>query len=120
MRFTYLRSGVSTPGRPALAFSLVPKSATTQGDAKTKLTKWRIERGLSQPQMVQFTGIPISSYQRLEEGNYVRFPYQQLRNCATVLGVELDELIEDRFKGWTVFSEFAKEPPTTPVWSADS
>lgn len=52
---------------------------------------------------VRDTGIPITSYQRIESGDYDRVPYSQLMNCALVLEVELDELIEDRFRIWTTF-----------------
>lgn len=66
--------------------------------------------------MVRDTGIPISTYQRIEAGDYDRVPYQQLRNCAIVLEVDVEELIDERFKRWTVFHPSAKKPPRSPSW----
>lgn len=94
----------------------MPKKATKQLPPRTKLAAWRIKRGASQPDMVKDTGIPISTYQRLEVGNYQRLPYQQLVNCAKVLKVDVDELIEDRFKEWTVFDGAVRKPPNSPRW----
>ena len=78
-----------------------------------------MKRGLNQRQMHEFTGVPLSSYQRLEAGKYVRVPYEQLKNCAIVLELDVEELLEERYKGWTVFSGDAKEPPSKRVWSSD-
>ena len=66
--------------------------------------------------MVRDTGIPMSTYQRLEAGGYERLPYQALYNCAVVLQVEIDELIDDRFKEWTTFHPRASRPPAVPSW----
>lgn len=92
------------------------RPGTKQGPPHSKLEAWRLKRGLSQPEMVKHTGIPITTYQRLEEAEYKTLPYEKLVNCSIVLGVKLDELIEDRFKGWTVFSAKAKVPPEKPPW----
>lgn len=92
------------------------RRGTKQGPPQSKLEEWRLKRGLSQPEMVHYTGIPMSTYQRLEDVSYERLPYEKLQNCAIVLGVKLDALIEDGFKGWTVFSADAKDPPKSPPW----
>lgn len=105
-----------TSEAPGLAFPPVARTPHKQQPPKTKLAAWRIKRGATQPEMVRDTGIPISSYQRYEAGDYVRLPYQQLVNCAIVLEVTLDELIEDRFKRWTVFDADARRPPKKPKW----
>lgn len=62
------------------------------------------------------TGIPIASYQRYEAGKYDKPPYMQLYNCAIVLEVDVEDLIDDRFKKWHVYSARAKKPPRTPSW----
>lgn len=98
----------------------MPRRAHAQGEPKTKLAEWRLKRGVSQPDMVRDTGIPISTYQRIETGTYDRLPYQQLYNCALVLGVDVDELIDERFKRWTTFHPKAKAPPETPSWRASA
>lgn len=92
------------------------RPGTKQGPPQSKLETWRLKRGLSQPEMVKHTGIPINTYQRLEEVDYASPPYTKLQNCAIVLGVKLDKLIEDEFEGWTIFNAKAKKPPEEPVW----
>jgi transcriptional regulator with XRE-family HTH domain len=94
----------------------VPKQATKQQPPKTKLAAWRIRRGATQPDMVKDTGIPISTYQRYEAGDYIDPPYRALMNCAIVLEVDINELIEDKFRRWTAFD--VKQPPRTPRWKA--
>lgn len=66
--------------------------------------------------MVRDTGIPMSTYQRIERGDYERPPLQALMNCAIVLDVELKELLEDRFTEWTVFRPAAASTPEPPSW----
>lgn len=105
--------------RQPLTFALVSRTPHKQGKPRTKLAKWRLERGASQPGMVRDTGIPMSTYQRIEAGDYERLPYQALYNCALVLQVGIDELIDDRFKRWTVFHSGAEQPPKTPHWQTD-
>lgn len=61
--------------------------------------------------MVRDTGIPISTYQRIEAGTYDKPPYQQLYNSAVVLEVDVTELIEEKSKTWTVFHISAPSPP---------
>lgn len=66
--------------------------------------------------MVRDTGIPMSTYQRIESGEYDRLPYQQLNNCARVLEVDVDQLIDERFKEWTTYHQSATRPPKVPSW----
>ena len=82
---SYLISGVSTVKGQPLTLALVPRTPHKQGKPRTNLAKWRLERRASQPGMVRDTGIPMSTYQRLEAGGYERLPYQALYNCAAVL-----------------------------------
>ena len=97
----------------------MPRTPHKQGKPRTKLADWRLKRGANQPGMVRDTGIPLSTYQRMEAGDYERPPYQALYNCAIVLQVEIDELIEDKYKTWTVFQAGAAAPPKTPHWQTD-
>jgi transcriptional regulator with XRE-family HTH domain len=92
------------------------RPGTKQGLPRTKLAAWRLKRQLSQPEMSRVTGIPINTYQRLEQGDYASPPYTKLQNCAIILGVKLDKLIEDEFVGWTVFNAKAKKPPEVLPW----
>lgn len=87
-----------------------------QKPPRTKLAARRLERDATQLDMSKDTGISLKHYQRLEVGNYQQVPYAQLVNCARVLEVEVEDLIEDKFKNWNVFSADAKEPPTVPRW----
>jgi transcriptional regulator with XRE-family HTH domain len=97
---------------------LVARTPHAQGKPRTKLAEWRLERHATQADMVRDTGIPISTYQRIEAGEYDRLPYQQLYNCALVLDVPVEDLIDERFKRWTTYHPSAKKPPRTPSWRA--
>ena len=66
------------------------------------------------------TGISLKHYQRLEVGNYLQLPYRQLVNCAFVLEVEVDELIDDEFKRWYNFDPELPQPPKVPRWKKSS
>jgi transcriptional regulator with XRE-family HTH domain len=87
-----------------------------QTKPRTKLARWRLKRKLTQADMVRWTGVPLSTYQRLEHGNYQRPQVQALANCAIVLDCSLEDLLEERFLRWTVFHPDAASPPKTPVW----
>lgn len=77
-----------------------------RSSADTKLGRLRVERGLTQGEMADRTGLSGSDYWRLEH-NQSRHDVnlRALVNCALVLGVELDEVIEDTWRDWYVFDQ---------------
>jgi transcriptional regulator with XRE-family HTH domain len=92
------------------------RTAHKQQQPRTKLARWRLNRGATQMDMVRDTGIPLSTYQRLEAGDYQRPPLQALVNCSKVLEVELADLLEDTFLRWHVFNHSAPKAPKVPSW----
>ncbi len=94
-------------GPKALADATRPRSST----AVTKLAQLRTDRGLSQAEMAALTGISTASYWRLEHNELPSLPLRYLSNCALVLGVALEDLIEDEWREWKVFDERRPGPP---------
>lgn len=79
-----------------------------------RLAVLRLERGLTQAQMAASTGISAKSYWRLENGQMTNPPVRYLSNCALVLGVPLDDVIEDEWRAWTAFDPSTPAPSTDP------
>ena len=67
---------------------------------------------MSQIELAKATGISIATLRRLERGEMANPPLRYLANCATVLGVEVEELIEDEWRQWSAFD--ATPPPEWP------
>lgn len=66
---------------------------------------------MSQLDMSEATGIPMATYQRMEIAQRKTAPYEYLARCAEVLGVSLDDLIEDKYKRWTRPKPTGRKPP---------
>ena len=73
--------------------------------SQTRLGRLRVDAGLTQADMAERTGLSASDYWRLEHN---KSPHavnlRALANCALVLGVELNELIEDEWREWYPFA----------------
>jgi hypothetical protein len=68
-------------------------------------------------QMAPNTGVTLATYRRLERGQNRAPNLRYLANCALVLRVELDDLIEDEWREWWVFDVVdAAGRPMTPSW----
>ncbi len=89
---------------------LSPAPRQRSSTAVTKLAQLRTARGLSQSEMADLTGISTASYWRLEHDELPSLPLRYLSNCALVLGVALEDLIEDEWREWKVFDERRREP----------
>lgn len=61
--------------------------------------------------MADLTGISPASYWRLEHDELPSLPLRYLSNCALVLGVPLEDVIEDGWREWKVFDERRPGPP---------
>jgi len=80
----------------------------------------RVRRGMTQQEMWQATGISRTSYIRLEHGGYRNPPLRSLSNCAIVLGCQLEDLIEAKWREWLDFSADAPRPAQPPAaWHTD-
>jgi len=80
--------------------------------AETKLARVRLASGLTQRDLAEATGISRSAYWRLERGRTVNPPLRHLTNCALVLGVPVEELIEDEWL--TAWLQLAPDGPAAP------
>jgi transcriptional regulator with XRE-family HTH domain len=87
------------------------RPGSKQGKPKTKLAEKRLERQMSQRDMVEATGIPMATYQRMEMAERKTAPYEYLARCADVLGVALDDLIEEKYKSRTSPRPTGRKPP---------
>ena len=67
---------------------------------------------MSQGELAEASGISIATFRRLERGSMPNPPIRYLANCAIVLGVELEELIEEEWRGWLSVAQ--KKPPSDP------
>jgi transcriptional regulator with XRE-family HTH domain len=86
----------------------------------SKLAAWRVKRGVTQAEMAAATGIPLSTYWRLERRRLWNPPIRHLTNCAIVLGCELEDLIEDDMRTWKWSRAAPDEPPDpSALWRED-
>ena len=84
------------------------RSRTT---SQTRLAELRVAADLSQLEMAKLTGLALNTYIRLERGEIANPPIRYLVNCAFVLGVDLDAVLEREWTRWTAFSDTARRPP---------
>lgn len=66
--------------------------------------------------MSLMTGIPLRTYQRLENGKLTNPPIRYLTNCALALGVPLEEVCELAWVEWTRLEGGPPSPPRTPAF----
>lgn len=80
---------------------------------RSRLVGVRVAAGIDQKTMAELTGIPLTTYQRLDgKGNDLdNPPIRYLINCALVLQVEIDEVSPVVLEEWTIFDERAPAPP---------
>jgi hypothetical protein len=60
--------------------------------------------------MADATGISLPTYWRLEHNELSNPPLRYLTNCALVLGVGLEAVIEDEWRNWFIFDERRPAP----------
>lgn len=105
----------------ACSFAAVPRGDRDQyadphrTRARTRLAELRLWRGLTQEHMVAFTGLSYNTYVELERGNLPNPRIAQLANCALVLQVPLECVIEPAWREWHEFKDDAPEPPAVTL-----
>jgi transcriptional regulator with XRE-family HTH domain len=93
----------------------VADRAVRKSKAQTKLAAARLSAGLTQKDMAEVTGMSRSAYWRLERGRIDNPPLRYLTNCAIVIGVAVDELIEDEWLStWLQLSPDGPAGPPEP------
>lgn len=80
--------------------------------AQTKLATARVAAGLTQKDMADLTGMSRSAYWRLERGRIDNPPLRYLTNCAIVIGVGVQELIEDEWG--STWLQLSPDGPASP------
>lgn len=78
---------------------------------ESKLSDLRIRAGLSQAEMVERTGIPSTTYWRLERKRIPNPQVGHLAACARVFGVPLEDVIEPEYLEWRPRE---KQPRSSP------
>lgn len=68
---------------------------------RTKMARLRLQRGLTQFEVASRSRIAPSTYERLEQGDLWNPRIRHLANIAIVLGVALEDVIEDDWRGWS-------------------
>ena len=85
--------------------------------AETKLARVRMARGVTQDELADAIGISEPTYRRLERGKMKSPPLGYLVNAALALGVELDDVIEDAWRGWhKLRSDRTEVPAPEEFW----
>lgn len=78
---------------------------------RTLLAQERQRARLSQEQLAEQTGVSLRTLQRLERGELDNPPVRYLVNCAIVLGVSLEAVMQPEWSGWTAFPGGPSAPP---------
>ena len=84
---------------------------TLQGALETRLAIERVRAGITQVELARVSGVPLTTYRRLERGEMSNPPIRYLTNIALVLGVQLEQICEPEWLEWTVFDERKPVPP---------
>jgi len=79
---------------------MTPAQPGQQTNIRTPLAAWRVKRRMVQREVWEAAGLSRTVYLKLEHGAYKDPPLRRLNNCAIVLGVPLEELIEPQWREW--------------------
>lgn len=90
----------------------MPRRFDRGAKPETKLARARLASELTQADLIEATGIRRSTYWRLERGRIANPPLRYLTNCAIVLGVPVEELIEEEWK--TAWLQLGADAPAGP------
>ena len=97
----------------------MPRRRQSRSKQATRLARLRTERGMSQMELAEATGISLATLRRLERGKMANPPLRYLSNCAIVLDVQFEELLEDSWRKWLPMAR--RKPPRNPqsLWQPD-
>lgn len=86
-----------------------------QTKVRTPLAHWRLQRGMTQREMWEAAGISRGTYLAMEHGRKKNPQVRLLANCATVLGVDVGELIGPDLRAWWKrYPESSVDEPEDP------
>jgi transcriptional regulator with XRE-family HTH domain len=86
--------------------------------ARSKLAEVRLRRRVTQQQLSEVTGIPLSTYRKLERRTLKpqSKPLSLYVNCAMALNVSLREVLDEDDTEWTVLDAQASQRPDLGWW----
>lgn len=90
---------------------VVPARRDPGTKAETKLARVRMSRGVTQEELADAIGVSEPTYRRLERGQMTSPPLGYLVNAAIALGVELDAVVEERWREWHELRQDRGAPP---------
>ena len=90
----------------------MPARPDQQAKIRTRLGRWRVERGITQEDLAAAIGISHTTYRELETGAMENPPLRYLTNAAIALDVPLSELIEPTWQEWTRIRGGPAQPPS--------
>lgn len=82
--------------------------AVSQPEITMLMRKLRLDKGFSQEQLAEATGLSLRTVQRVEAGH--RVSYASLRALATVLDISVDSLERELYAMNTPNEEFIEKP----------
>ena len=91
-------------------------ASSERTQTRTKIAAKRLERGLTQKEVAYFSGIPLTSYRRLERGQNPNPPLRWLVNCQHALALEdLRDVLEDDWLGFFQLGPGKPDQPPDPM-----
>jgi transcriptional regulator with XRE-family HTH domain len=99
--------------RPIAWRPMAPARQDDQTRVRTRLAKARVKSQLTQDEMSALTGMSRATYIRLEQGRMANPPLRYLVNCALVLRVRLEAILEEEWRSWMP----SERAPAPPEWS---
>lgn len=94
--------------------AVTPARRLEQTKVRTPLAEWRLKRGMTQKELREAAGITRTVYGRLERGEHPDPPLRLLSNCAIVLGVPVEELLQPEWREWWKPQPADPDPPADP------
>lgn len=108
---------------PAVSVKRMAQRGTRGGSlpkSDSKLSHWRLRRGVSQQDLARAVGVDVKVYRRLEQGQATP-SWPLLINCAIALRVSLDDIVEDDWCRWQVLDRRSATPPDLDeLWGDDA
>lgn len=83
---------------------------TLQGALETRLAIERVRAGITQAELARVSGVPLTTYRRLERGEMWNPPIRYLTNIALTLDVDLLDICEDEWLEWSALGDIEELP----------
>src|ERR1700760_4841184 len=83
---------------------------------RTKLAELRVDRGITQSTMARAMGMGLTAYQALERGDDANPRLRVLVNASLILGVAVDDVIEQSWRAWLPTQAHQSPPDRQSLW----